>query len=302
VGVPELPFTCNVCGHRGLFRQIHYLDPEMPSCSECRSNVRFRWLVHRLSVEFFGRGIPLPEFTTEKAVVGLGLTDPVVIASGLAKSFTYRNTYLTSEPRLDIRSDSSPLGPLSFLVASEVFEHVEPPVIQAFRNAAGLLAESGILLLTVPWVWDGDPSTAVPQLYDWKLDRQGDHWSIINRRRDGEVERFDDMSFDGSPGPSLGCTREHFPALRDWRLSKYDGKWRLMNALPDGTVETFVNLVFHEGPGLALEMRVFTKDGIEENLRAAGFQQIEFQMQDIPEFGIIFGYPWSRPIIARKKA
>ena len=71
-----LPFTCNVCGQRDLFRQVHYLNPEMSSCSECRSNVRFRWLVHRLSVEFFGRSIPLPEFPSKKGVVGLSLLIP----------------------------------------------------------------------------------------------------------------------------------------------------------------------------------------------------------------------------------
>jgi hypothetical protein len=278
--VADLPFTCNVCGHRGVFQQVHLSQPEMASCAACRSNVRFRWLVHRLSLEFFGRGIPLPEFPVDKSIVGLGLTDPPLVAAGLARCFTYRNTYLTTEPRFDIRFDRSPLGSLlDFLIASEVFEHVEPPVMAAFQNAARLLNQSGILLLTTPWVWDGDRATAIPELYDWKLDADGERWSIVNRKRDGSVERFDDMSFDGSPGPSLGRTREHFP---------------------DGTTENFRNLVFHEGPGLALEMRLFTRGGIEDSLRAAGFMQIEFEMQDTPEFGIIFGYPWSRPVIARK--
>jgi hypothetical protein len=224
-----LPFTCNVCGRRSLFQRIHYLNPEMPSCSGCRSNVRLRWLVHRLSVNFFGRSIPLPEFPSEKSIVGIGLTDPELIAAGLSRCFTYCNTYLHVEPRLDVRLDSSPLGNLAFLIASEVFEHIEPPVVEAFRNVARLLDESGILLLTSPWVWDGDPATAIPRLHDWRLDREGDRWSIINQKPDGEVERFDDMSLDGSMGPSLGYTREHFPALCDWRLLSNDGEWRLTN-------------------------------------------------------------------------
>ena len=204
-------------------------------------------------------------------------------------------------PRLDIRSDPSPLGELDFLIASEVFEHVEPPVAQAFANAARLLKPSGVLLLTVPWVWDGDPSTAIPELYDWRLVREENCYVIINRRPEGQVERFGDMAFDGSPGPSFGHTREHFSALYDWRLSDTCGVPRLLNTRPDGAVETLYNLVFHEGPGLALEMRLFTKGGIEDNLRAAGFHEIEFEMRDYAEFGIIFGYPWSRPITARKQ-
>jgi hypothetical protein len=182
-----------------------------------------------------------------------------------------------------------------------VFEHVEPPVAQAFENAARLLKPSGVLLLTVPWVWDGDPSMAIPEFHDWRLDREESHYVIINRRPDGQVELFRDMVFDGSPGPSFGRTREHFPQLYDWRLSDTCGEPCLLNTRPDGTVETFCNLVFHEGPGLALEMRLFTKSGIEDNLRAAGFHQIEFEMQDNTEFGIIFGHPWSRPVAARKQ-
>ena len=298
---PDLPFTCNVCGHRSLFQQAHYLNPEEPSCGECRSNVRMRWLVHRLSLELFDRSIPLPEFPSEKSIIGLGLTDPEPIAVGLAKRLTYLNTYLTNEPRLDIRFDPSPLGDLDFLIASEVLEHVEPPVMEAFHNLARLLKGSGVLLLTSPWVWDGDPAEAIPELFDWKLDREEKSWVIVNRRSDGQVERFVDMSFDGTPGASLGHTREHFPGLSDWKLSNDDGVWGLTNVLSDGTVETFSNLVFHEGPGLALEMRLFTRGGIESSLRAAGFRQIDFETEDTPEFGIVFGYPWSRPIIARKK-
>jgi SAM-dependent methyltransferase len=297
----DMPFTCNVCGQRALFQQAHYDNPELPSCPDCRSNVRFRWLVHRLSMEYFGRSVPLPEFPLSPSIVGLGLTDPQPIAASLERCFTYRNTYLTADPRLDIRFDPSPLGPLDFLIASEVFEHVEPPVMQAFQNAASLLRESGVLFFTSPWVWDGDPATAIPDLHDWKLSPDGDRcWSIVNRRPDGQEERFPDMHFDGSPGPSLGYTREHFPALHDWRLSNEEGNWSLTNTRPGAPVETFRNLVFHEGPGLALEMRLFTKNGIEDSLRAAGFRHIEFEMHDTPEFGIIFGYPWSRPVIARK--
>jgi hypothetical protein len=297
---PDFSFTCNICGGRSLFQQAHYFKPETPSCVKCRSNVRLRWLVHRLSTEFFGRSIPLSDFSSVKSIAGLGLTDPEPLATELAARFNYRNTYLTSEPKFDIRFDPSPLGKLDFLIASEVFEHVESPVSDAFHNAARLLRENGILLLTTPWIWEGNPATAIPELTDWTLDREDNAWSVVNRKRDGTVERFSGMSFDGSPGPSLGHTREHFPDLSNWKLSNEDGRWQLINTLPNGAVEIFHNLVFHEGPGLALEMRLFTKRGIEENLRAAGFTQFKFEMQDTPEFGIVFGYPWSRPVIARK--
>ena len=297
----DVEFVCNVCGRPCIFQRAHYVDPELPSCPACGSNVRLRWLVYRLSRELFGSSMLLPEFPIRKSIAGIGLTDPESIASALAARFTYRNTYLTSEPRLDITRDASPLGPLDFLIASEVFEHIEPPVERAFANASRLLKPAGVLLLSVPWVWGGDPDTAIPELYDWRLGREGDHFFVVNRRPGGEVERFLHMAFDGSPGPSFGRTREHFPHLNDWRLSDAGGDSCLLNTRADGTVETFRNPVFHEGPGLVLEMRVFTKGGIEDNLRAAGFQQIEFELRDHPEFGIIFGYPWSRPVAASKR-
>src|SRR6185295_1992328 len=186
---------------------------ELASCNACRSNVRFRWLVHRLSLELFDRSIPLPEFPYQKGIKGIGLTDPQRISAVLAECFTYCNTYLNTTPRLDIRFDPSPLGELDFLIASEVFEHVEPPIAQAFANAARLLKPSGVLLLTVPWVWDGDPSTAIPELYDWQLCSEENGYVIINRKPDGHAERFGNMAFDGSPGPSFGHSREHFPQL-----------------------------------------------------------------------------------------
>ncbi len=93
------------------------------------------------------------------------------------------------------------------------------------------------------------------------------------------------MSFDGGPGPSLGYTREHFP------------QW----PMPEGELETFRNLVYHGGPGFTLEMRLFTRKGLEENLLAAGFSGIEFDCQENPEIGVVFPYSWSYPIVARKR-
>jgi len=290
-------FTCNICGQPGVFRQEHCINPELPSCSGCGSNVRFRWLVHQLSREIFGDSMPLVQFPPNSSVKGIGLSDPACIANPLTDCFTYRNTCFHAEPHLDIRVDPSPIGELDFLIASEVFEHIEPPVAQAFRNAATLLKPSGVLLLTVPWVWDG--SEPLPELYDWKLHKEGEEWIVVNRTADEQTERFSGLSFNDGPGPSLGYTREHFPQLHEWTVSQEGESRRLLNKRPDGSIEIFHNLVFHRGPGSALEMRLFTKRGLENHLREAGFAKVEFAFEDHPEFGIIFAYPWSRPIVAR---
>ena len=293
---------CNICNQPSRFREPHYESPELPSCSGCGSNVRFRWLVWRLSRELFGRSLRLSAFPHDKSIKGIGLTDPDCIARVLRERLSYQNTYLTTEPRLDIRSDPSPSGAVDFLIASEVFEHIEPPVSRAFSNAASFLKRPGVFLLTVPWVWNGYPEHAIPELYDWKLDREGGRWLVLNRKPNGDVERFYDMVWDDSAGPSIGRTREHFPDLHNWKLLEEGENWRLTNIRRDGGIETFHNLVFHEGPGLALEMRLFAKRDLERNLRDAGFQDVEFETEDQHDVGIIFPYPWSRPAVARLPA
>jgi SAM-dependent methyltransferase len=264
--VPAL-FDCNVCGHTGSELQSGHLDnPELPSCSRCGSNVRFRWIVHALSTELLGESIPLLRFPEQRLLRGLGLTDPPIIASGLKRCFTYRNTFFDSEPRFDIRSDVSPLGPLDFLIASEVFEHIQPPVARAFGNAARLLKHSGLLLLTVPWVWDGEGRNLIPRLNDWKLVREEGCWAVVDRDAAGQVWTYRDLSLDGKPGICLGHTREHFPELHEWEILELSGSTVLVNRREDGTREMFRNLVFHGGPGLSLEMRLFTKASLEADL------------------------------------
>ncbi|MBZ5575191.1 MAG: class I SAM-dependent methyltransferase [Acidobacteriia bacterium] len=252
-----------------------------------------------MSRELFGRSLPVFDFPRRQSVMGLGLSDLDALADHLTKKFSYRNTYYDRAPRFDIRFDDSPIGDLDFLISSEVFEHVEPPAGQAFRNSARLLKPSGFLLLTVPWVYDGIPENALPDLYDWKLAQEDGRWVIVNRSPAGNVQRYDDLVFDGRPGPCLGSTREHFPNLLDWRLLEANGAQILENHPLNGGVERFENLTFHGGSGLVLEMRLFTRGGLQRELSSAGFRSIEFEEEECPAFGIVFPYTWSRPIIAR---
>jgi hypothetical protein len=45
----------------------------------------------------------------------------------------------------------------------------------------------------------------------------------------------------------------------------------LRSASPEGTVEKFSDLTFHGGPGTVLEFRLFGRDSLERDCRAAGF-------------------------------
>ena len=244
-------FTCNVCRSPACFEEASLANPEAPSCAACLSNVRHRWLVHRLSLELFGRSLPLPGFPETKSISGIGLSDPPLLAEGFARSLNYLNTFYDAAPRFDVRQDDSPIGELDFLIASEVFEHVAPPVEVAFRNAFRLLKPGGLMLLTTPWVWGGP-------------------------------------------------TREHFPTLHQWAIEDGGDRRVLRNIRKDGEVELFSNLVFHGGAGLTLEMRLFSKSGLECALRDSGFSRVDFERRNVPSAGIVFSYPWARPIMARK--
>lgn len=95
-------------------------------------------------------------------------------------------------------------------------------------------------------------------------------------------------------------TREHFPDLYKWCLEgdKFTG-FRLRNQRRDGVEEVFEDLVFHGGPGSTLEMRLFSRESLLAELRAAGFTDVRIADEDLPEIGVHWPCHWSLPVVAR---
>jgi SAM-dependent methyltransferase len=184
-------------------------------------------------------------------LTGIGLSDAEAYASRLAARLSYRNTFFHTDPKLDIAAAPAELAArYDFIIASDVFEHVAPPVSRAFANARRLLKPGGVLVFSVPFTLDAD-------------------------------------------------TVEHFPELYDYRLVEVDGRWRLENRTADGRVQTFTELVFHGGPGTTLEMRIFSRAGLEREFAAAGFTATRFANEPYLPFGIVWPEPWSVPIVTR---
>lgn len=95
-------------------------------------------------------------------------------------------------------------------------------------------------------------------------------------------------------------TQEHFPDLYQYEIVRQDdGEWVLRNTTRDGYEQTFKNLIFHGGEGSTLEMRIFSKNGLIEELEGAGFCDIKFHSEPCWEHGIYWSQPWSLPITAR---
>ena len=245
-----LCFECNICGAPNQF-DLSSLDRETKSCAACNSSARWRGVVDALSYELFGESVKLPDFPVRRDIRGLGLSDWSGYARLLDEKFNYLNTFYHQEPRLDIADiDRSLEGKADFVIASDVFEHVAPPIIDAFGNARRLLKPGGILLLTVPW--GGGPRTV-----------------------------------------------ENYPRLNKFEIVERDGRKVLRNLRRDGVVEEHIDPRFHGGEGAVLVMRLFGKQELIDNLKAAGFASTRVHEGPKFQIGVFWPGNHSVPVAAR---
>ena len=121
----------------------------------------------------------------------------------MARVFSYANTFYHKEPRLDI---CNPQGhdPVDFLIASEVFEHVAPPVSKAFAGAYETLKRDGALIVTAPFINKGATIEHFPELFDYEIVRgkEGGR-ELVNTTVDGRRQVFRDIKFHGGVGQML---------------------------------------------------------------------------------------------------
>jgi SAM-dependent methyltransferase len=242
-------FHCNLCGSPNS-TPLSQLSRETPSCIVCGSNVRFRAMAHLVCGEILGRAVALPQSESRRDITGLGLSDVAAYAHPLAAKFDYENTWFHTEPQLDIANvPPERFGRYDFVIASDVFEHVAPPVARAFANARKLLKPGGKLIFCVPFCFEPD-------------------------------------------------TVEHFPDLHAWAIAERNGAWQLTNTTVAGEKQTYDNLIFHGGPGTTLEMRLFSKAGLEREFLDAGFARVRVAAEPYLPFGIYWQEPWSVPMVA----
>jgi hypothetical protein len=199
-----LDFVCNVCGTKVADCPLDTIDREVPSCPSCGSTVRFRSIVHLLSLALFGHSMPLTGFPQDHSIVGLGLSDWGGYAGPLSEKFSYTNTYFHAPPYLDIAQpvDDRAMS-CDFLISTEVFEHVAPPVSRAFRHAFDLLKPGGHLVLTVPFTNAAETVEHFPELHDYRIVQFGDDYVLVNRTADGRYTLHEKLCFHGGPGTTL---------------------------------------------------------------------------------------------------
>lgn len=195
-------FRCNVCSKRTSFPRKEF-KRDIWSCRHCGSTVRWRSIIHALSMELFGKSLAIDDFPYRPDLVGIGLSDWDGYAVRLAEKLGYTNTFFHKAPLLDITSVApAQHDAYDFIISSDVFEHICQPVSKAFKNARNLLKPGGIMILTVPYV-DGETREHFPGVCQFSVEQQGDTWILIGKTPDGRTNEFTELTFHGGPGTTV---------------------------------------------------------------------------------------------------
>lgn len=164
-----------------------------------------RALIYLLALELFGEALPLPEFPRCDDVKGFGMSDALCYATPLAEKVNYSNTFYDRQPYLDITEPHpDQYGTYDFILSSDVFEHVAPPVERAFEEAFQLLKPNGFLCVTVPSSHLAEETIEhYPDLYQYSvIELAGEH-VLINRKQDKSLEIHGNLVFHGGIGATL---------------------------------------------------------------------------------------------------
>jgi SAM-dependent methyltransferase len=164
-----------------------------------------RALIYLLSIELYGEPRPLSEFPKNKNIKGFGLTDDLLYAIPLVEKFDYVNTFYDRQPYFDMTEPHPErYGTYDFILSSDVFEHVAPPVERAFEEAGRLLKPNGFLCITVPSSADDEDTVEYyPDLHEYSIVELGGEHVLINRKRDKTLVIHRDLEFHGGVGATL---------------------------------------------------------------------------------------------------
>lgn len=198
----EILFRCNICG-RMTKALLSKLTREDVTC-RCGSTVRLRALVHVLSLGLFGESHTIPDMPFRPDLVGVDMSGARILADRLAERIGYTNTFLHKPPFLDIVAPPKEwLSHCDFVISSDVFEHVGPPVSRAFENTLRLLKPGGILVLTVPYAPQGGTIEHFPELHRYHIEKRDGKRVLVNVTADGGVQEFEHLVFHGGDGETL---------------------------------------------------------------------------------------------------
>lgn len=200
----EIEYRCNICGGKNRLESRAF-HRELALCQTCGANARFRGIIHVLG-GFLGnadRGC-LREWPRRPDIFGIGMSDWPGYADLLAEKFSYENTFYDRPPQLDIQNlTEAQQGKYDFVISSDVFEHVLPPLQQGFANLLALLKPGGNLVFSVPYTRGSETVEHYSGLHAYEiLDFQGGK-ILVNRNESGALEVYDNPVLHGGEGATL---------------------------------------------------------------------------------------------------
>jgi SAM-dependent methyltransferase len=161
-------------------------------------------VIHALSIALFGTSLAIDEFPVRHDLKGIGLSDSHFYAPLLPAKLDYTNTFYDRYPRLDVTDPPANLtGRLDFVIASDVFEHIPPPIERAFEGVHALLKPGGAFVMTVPYSQRGETEEHYPNLHEYEVMRRRGGHVVVNRTREGRLEMFENPVFHGGIGVTL---------------------------------------------------------------------------------------------------
>tara|TARA_B100000900_G_C20596966_1_gene723830 strand:- start:1321 stop:2169 length:849 start_codon:yes stop_codon:yes gene_type:complete len=197
-------FQCNICGKKSYSPLKDIIARETPSCNKCGSNLRHRSIIYALSNQLFQDDIPVSSFKLSKNLTGIGLSDSTIHSNPLKLKFNYTNTFYHKEPLLDIVGDISKYeNKIDFIISSEVFEHIPPPIDVGFSNMYKILKNGGIVIFSVPYKKTGETIEHFPNLLNYEIIEKNGKKVLKNKTINGKIEYFDELVFHGGPGATL---------------------------------------------------------------------------------------------------
>ena len=135
-----LTFQCNICSS-WVTAGVNSLGRETPNCPTCASSARLRAMARSLAIAVTGEPCLLEDLRGD--LRGIGLSDHQLMSRQLARHLDYHNTFFHQEPLVDVTKPAATrLASVDFLLSSDVFEHVLPPVQAAFDGAFAMLRPS----------------------------------------------------------------------------------------------------------------------------------------------------------------
>ena len=148
--------------------------------------------------------MPISDFPYSTSVHGIGMSDSTVYAKRLEKKFSYINTFFHKDPFLDINNpDIKYMNSADFVISSDVFEHVPPPINIAFENLFNMLKDKGLVVFSVPYNTTGDTLEHYPDLNDFKIKQKHGEKILLNTTKNGETQVFKNLRFHGGCGETL---------------------------------------------------------------------------------------------------